>query len=177
MEYDKTIKYGVEPFNIMNTQKAYLFHPFEEGYFANHLSDYADIAGNLSKGNIVMGRLIGISEKSGLYKCDCETASGIQDFEYFLPVQFVHEVENWRPFTPSEFMAMFRPGQEIHVKNVTNGRSFTARYKGCFFYGDLHVALGTMCLSLEELFKTYEILEHNHYVPFGVKESEQKKTD
>ena len=67
MEYDKTIKYGVEPFNIMTSDKAELFHRFESGYFSNKLSHYANITDSLSKGDIIFGLFTGVF--NDLYRC------------------------------------------------------------------------------------------------------------
>lgn len=175
MKYDKTIKYGVEPFNIMNSQKAFLFHPYEEGYFSNSLSAFADIADNVSKGVIVSGRLISVNTDNGLYRSDCNNGSA-EDFEYFLPVQFVHEIDNWRPFTPDEFMTRYKPGDQIRFKSINQGFSLDGIYKGFFFYGDMYVGIGTLCLSLEELFKCYEVFENGRYKPFGVNQNEPEKT-
>ena len=45
-------------------------------------------------------------------------------------------------------------------------------------YHDLmYVGLGTQLLTLQALFEKYEIIKDGQVVPFGVKESEQKKTD
>lgn len=176
MEYDKTIKYGMEPFNIMNSQKAILFHSYEEGYFSKSLRAFADIADNLSKGVIVLGRLISVNTDSGLYRSDCGNGNA-EDFEYFLPVRFVHEIDNWRPFTPDEFMTRYKPGDEIRLKSINQGYSMDATYKGFFFYVDMYVGIGTLCLSLGELFKCYEVFENGLYKPFGVNQNEPEKTE
>lgn len=178
MEYDKTIQRGAEPFNCMNTRRAFLLHRDEKGYFSNELSDYENIAENVSKGNIVFGRLEAVSDEGGVYKCYCESDNDFHYFEYYLPVSYVHETENWRPYTPEEFKASFFPGQTIYLKNAVSGMCFASCYKGFFFYDNvLHAGIDGMCLTLDELFEGYRIMKDKEYIPFGVKESEQKKTD
>lgn len=177
MEYDKTIQRGAEPFNCMNTRRAFILHQDEKGYFSNDLSDYENIAENVSKGSIVIGRLAGVSEKRGLYKCYCESDDDFHYFEYYLPVSFVHETGNWRPYTPEEFKAAFNPGQTIYLRNAVNGMCFAMCYKGFFLYDNVfHIGIDGLCLTLDELFEGYRIMKDTGYIPFGVK-IEQKKTD
>lgn len=174
MKYDKTIKYGVEPFNIMTSDKAELFHRFESGYFSNKLSHYANIADSLSKGDLVFGAFVGVFED--LYRCRKENDEN-ESFEYFLPVQFVHDCNNYHPYEPDQFLAEFQPGTEFHLKDVMRGYAYDCEFKGVIVYHDLmYVGLGSQLLTLQALFEKYEIIKDGQVVPFGVK-IEQKKTD
>lgn len=175
MEYDKTIKYGVEPFNIMTSDKAELFHRFESGYFSNKLSHYANITDSLSKGDIVFGMFTGVFDD--LYRCWKDNDEDA-NFEYFLPMQFVHDCNNYHPYEPDQFLAEFQPGTMFHLKDVMRGYTYDCEFKGVIVYHDLmYVGLGTQLLTLQALFEKYEIIKDGQVVPFGVKESEQKKTD
>ena len=174
MEYDKTIKYGVEPFNIMTSDKAELFHRFESGYFSNKLSHYANIADSLSKGDIVFGMFTGVF--NDLYRCRKDNDEDA-NFEYFLPMQFVHDCNNYHPYEPDQFLAEFQPGTMFHLKDVMRGYAYDCEFKGVIVYHDLmYVGLGTQLLTLQALFEKYEIIKNGQVVPFGVK-IEQKKTD
>lgn len=174
MKYDKTIKYGVEPFNIMTSDKAELFHRFESGYFSNKLSHYANIADSLSKGDLVFGAFVGVFED--LYRCRKENDEN-ESFEYFLPVQFVHDCNNYHPYEPDQFLAEFQPGTEFHLKDVMRGYAYDCEFKGVIVYQNvMYVGLGSQLLTLQALFEKYEIIKDGQVVPFGVK-IEQKKTD
>ena len=66
----------------------------------------------------------------------------------------------------------------FHLKDVIRGYTYDCEFKGVIVYHDLmYVGLGTQLLTLQALFEKYEIIKDGQVVPFGVKESEQKKTD
>lgn len=135
----------------------------KKGYFGNFVEDFEDVSQQ------PFGTLRYMED--GFFSPD---DSGNDLYTFFLPEDCVktEPKEEYRPFTLEEFRSKFPLLSDITFREKDTETVFTLCFLGYTVYKDKDfepfVTLGACEFHLEELFKEYELLDSEKYVPFGV---------
>lgn len=136
----------------------------KKGYFGCSVDDFEDVS------KLTFGTLRCIED--GFFS-PCE--DGYELYTFFLPEEFVSSEPNeeYRPYTLDEFRSKFPLLSAITFREKDTETVFTLCFLGYSVYKnndyEPFVTLGACEFHLEELFKEYELLESDKFIPFGVK--------
>ena len=170
MELDKRIIDGKKPLDCIDAEsesvKSFIG---KKGYFANHISEFANIS----------------DLKEHVLTCinpdepDCEVyEANCTSWEYFLPEEWVEEPEKkYRPYTLEEFSNIFEIGDLIVFKMKNDDEVKCAMFTGYLTDveriddktpGAVELMLGIFHYSLSSLFEDFELFYDSEWQPFGV---------
>ena len=140
-----------------------------KGYFGNCLEDFAD----LSKAKF--GTLMRL--KNGSFSSN---EDGHDLYTFFLPEDWVlpETSETYRPFSLDEFRSKFPLLSVITFREKDDGTVYTQCFLGYTEFegfedsghSEPFVTLGACEFRLSELFKEYELLDSEKFIPFGAKD-------
>lgn len=169
MKLDRRIKDGRRPFGCFDTNEAKGFM-YKVCYFAHDETDFEDIKRNTTKGFLTR-----VEPNSDGHKF---FYSGIDGFEFCIPEDYVSLIEEFRPYTLSEWKRNHPLGTEVVFrkkrKDLESAESTKPVMHRVFLgYDEGNVDsemihLGYSAFTLETLFEKYEIYEDGTWKPFGV---------
>lgn len=163
MELDKRILEGKKPLDCIDAEsEAVKSFIGKKGYFADHISEFANIS------DLTEDVLSYITPD----ELDCEVyKANSTSWEYFLPEEWVKDPK-YRAFTTKEFQQKYSVGSVLKIRQKQN--RFTesvVQYVGYKVYEE-RIYLGITDFTLDELFENFEMIEpqSDTWHPFGVEE-------